>query len=118
MVNGPGASEDSPAELLQRLQDLFRDWGLFGARLTLTHERRQYLVCCDAQAFTVYRLVTHGHIAPGRPGWPVCLVTADAIIDETSPPSLPEDEFASGLTLREWLDLIQKTFRSEDGPGL
>ena len=44
---------------------------------------------------------------PGRPGWPVCLVTAEAVVDETSPPHLPEDEFASGLSLDGWLDLIE-----------
>ena len=50
---------------------------------------------------------TQGHVAPGRPGWPVCLVTDEAVVDETSPPHLPEDEFASGLSLNGWLDLIE-----------
>ncbi len=111
-------AETSPADLLQRIQNLFRELDLFGKRLTLTHGGQQYLVSCDETAFTVYRLVTQCHIPPGRPGWPVCLVTAETASDETSPPHLPEDEFASNLTLWEWLDLIEKTFRSEDGPGL
>jgi hypothetical protein len=28
-------------------------------------------------------------------------------VDETSPPHLDDDEFASGLSLKEWLDLIE-----------
>ncbi len=104
-------SEITPAELLQRIQARFRDLGRLGERLTLNHAGRQYLASCDETAFTVYRLVTQCHLPPGRPGWPVCLVTAETVIDETIPPALPEDEFASGLTLFEWLDLIEKTFR-------
>jgi hypothetical protein len=107
--NAPGTS---PAELLHRIQDRFRELGRLGEKLTLTHQGRQYLASCDDRAFTVYRLVEHCHIPPGRPGWPVCLVTAETVIDETSPPALPQDEFASGLTLWDWLALIEKTFET------
>ncbi|MFH1595811.1 MAG: hypothetical protein ABIG94_05515 [Pseudomonadota bacterium] len=102
--------EICPAELLHRIQDRFRELGRLGEKLTLTHQGRRYLAACDDQAFTVYRLVEHCHIPPGRPGWPVCLVTAETVIDETSPPALPQDEFASGLILWDWLALIEKTF--------
>jgi hypothetical protein len=102
--------ETSPAELLHRIQDRFRELGLLGERLTLSHGGRQYLAACDDRAFTVYCLVEHCHIPPGQPGWPVCLVTAETIVDETSSPALPEDEFVSGLTLWDWLALIEKTF--------
>jgi hypothetical protein len=104
--------ETSPAELLRLIQERFRDWGLAGQRLTLSHQGRDYLVSCDETAFTVYRLVRRCHLPPGRPGWPVCLVTAETMVDETTPPLPAPDEFASGLSLFEWLDLIAKTFRS------
>ena len=102
----------SPAELLGLIRERFQDLGLLGERLTLSHQGRDYLVSCDETAFTVYRLVTQCHLPPGRPGWPVCLVTAETIVDETTPPLPAADEFSSGLTLWEWLDLIEKTFRS------
>jgi hypothetical protein len=105
-------AEISPAELLRLIQERFRDWGLTGQRLTLSHQGRQYLVSCDETAFTVYRLVRRSHLPPGRPGWPVCLVTAETMVDETTPPLPALDEFASGLSLFEWLDLIAKTLRS------
>jgi hypothetical protein len=110
MVTKNSGPETSPAQWLRRIQDRFRELGLLGQRLTLSHQGRKYLAACDDRAFTVYRLVEHCHIPPGRPGWPVCLVTADTVIDDTSPPALPPDEFASGLTLPEWLDLIDRTF--------
>jgi hypothetical protein len=103
--------EESPAELLARIQARFRAQGIFGATLTLTHQGEKYLVSCDDQAFAVYRLVEKCHLPPGRPGWPVCLVTAEVVVDETSPPHLPEDEFASGLGLKEWLDLIESLYQ-------
>lgn len=105
-------AEDSPAELLGWIQARFRKLGLFGSPLTLTHNGEKYLAACDDQAFAVYRLVDKCHVPPGRPGWPVCLVTAEAVVDETSPPHLLEDEFASGLSLKDWLDLIEISFTS------
>jgi hypothetical protein len=107
----PGSlSLDMPAaELLARIQNLFREWGLFDQPLALTHDGQNYLARCDAHSFTIYRLNPHCHVPPGAPGWPVCLVTAEMAADETCAPYLEEDEFAAPLTLRDWLDLIQKT---------
>ena len=105
-------AEDSPAELLHRIQARFRELGLFESTLTLTHNGEKYLVNCDDRVFAVYRLVEHCHVPPGHPGWPVCLVTAEAVVDETSPPQMPEDEFASGLGLKEWLELIEAAYTS------
>jgi hypothetical protein len=102
--------QPSPAELLRRIQARFRERGIFGQTLTLAHGGEQYQVRCDAQAFAVYRLVEQCHLPPGRPGWPVCLVTAEVMVDETSPPHLPEDDFTSGLSLQEWLDLIESRY--------
>jgi hypothetical protein len=102
--------EISPDELLRRIQARFRELGLFGSPLTLTHKGENYLAACDDRAFAVYRLVDQCHVPPGRPGWPVCLVTHEAVVDETSPPHLAEDEFASGLSLQEWLALIDSLY--------
>ena len=110
MTGTDSPPSSSPAELLRRLQERFRELGLFGQTLTLTYKAEQYLVRCDAQAFAVYRLVEKCHVPPGRPGWPVCLATAEVVVDETSPPHLPEDEFASGLSLEAWLNLIDSFY--------
>ncbi len=110
MTAADRVSELSPAELLRHIQARFRELGLFGQTLTLTYKDEKYLASCDDQAFAVYRLVAQCHLPPGRPGWPVCLVTAEAMVDETSPPHLPEDDFTSGLSLTGWLELIDSLY--------
>ncbi len=75
MTGTDSFAPSSPAELLRRIQDRFRELGIFEQTLTLTFKEEKYLVSCDAQAFAVYRLVENCHVPPGRPGWPVCLVT-------------------------------------------
>jgi hypothetical protein len=102
--------QTSPAERLARIQGRFRELGIFGQSLSLTYQAEKYLVSCDAEAFAVYRLVEKCHVPPGRPGWPVCLVTEEVVVDETSPPHVPEDEFGSGLTMQGWLDLIDSLY--------
>lgn len=102
--------QTSPAEMLARIQDRFRELGIFGQSLSLTYQTDKYLVSCNDEAFAVYRLVAHCHVPPGQPGWPVCLVTGEVMVDETSPPHLPEDEFSSGLSLEGWLDLIDSLY--------
>jgi hypothetical protein len=97
----------SPAELLKRIQARFRELGLLWQTLTLTQGGEQYQVRCDDQACAVYRRVAQCHLPPGRPGWPVCLVTEETVVDESSPPPGPDDEFTSGLGLQDWLDLIE-----------
>ncbi len=110
MAGTESAAQTSPTEMLRRIQERFQELHIFGQTLTLTYQKEKYLVSCDAQAFAVYRLVSHCHVSPGRPGWPVCLVTGEVVADESSPPQVPEDEFASGLSLQEWLDLIESLY--------
>ena len=102
--------QSRPGEVLAQIEALFKKLGLFEKTLTLTHQGHKYLAGCDAQSFTIYRLIERCHLPPGKPGWPVCLVSQETIIDETSLPHLTEDEFSSGLTLCDWLQLIEKEF--------
>jgi hypothetical protein len=102
--------QSRPAEVLAQIQALFKELGLFEKKLTISHQGHQYLASCDSQSFTIYRLIDQCHLPPGEPGWPVCLVTRENIIDESSPPHIPEDDFSSGLTLPDWLQLIETTF--------
>jgi len=110
MAATDSTAQPSPAEMFARIQEHFRELGIFGQTLTLTYQEEKYLVSCDAEAFAVYRLVSHCHVPPGQPGWPVCLVTEEVVVDETSAPHVPEDEFASGLSLEEWLKLIDSLY--------
>ena len=99
------------AALLSQIQARFQELGLYGQKVTLTHHGRKYTARCDDHAFSIYRVNENGHLPPGVPGWPVCLVTADTAVDEYSHPALAEDDFTSGLTIQDWLHLIEETFR-------
>jgi hypothetical protein len=100
-----------PAPVLAQIQQLFRELGLYQQKLCLSHRGQKYLVQCDDTAFTIYRVNEQCHLPPGRPGWPVCLVTSEVIVDESSPPTLEVDDFYPGLTLPDWLRLITETFQ-------
>lgn len=106
--------ETPASELLTRIQNLFRELDLFEKPVALAHGGQKYLVSCEAHSFSIYRLSPHCHLPPGKPGWPVCLVTEEMAVDETSPPCLEEDEFATGLTLQDWLTLIKETFGKQN----
>jgi hypothetical protein len=110
MAGTESPAQTSPTEMLRRIQERFRELNIFEQILTVTYQEEKYLVSCNAESFAVYRLVSHCHVPPGPPGWPVCLVTGEVMVDETSPPHLPEDEFASGLHLEGWLDLIDSLY--------
>jgi hypothetical protein len=99
-----------PARVLGHIQKLFKTWGIFGKKLTLKHEGAEYAFSCQEKAFVVYRLLAVGEKPAGTPGWPVCLVTAEGVIDECSPPYADEDYFASHLGLADWLIIIQQYY--------
>jgi hypothetical protein len=99
-----------PALLLEHVQKLFKQWGIYNQKLTLQHEGDSYVCSCRDEAFVVYRLLPVAGTPPGAPGWPVCLLTPDGVIDECSPPYHDEDYFASHLGLADWLAIIQQYY--------
>lgn len=103
--------ENLPAgQELAYLQRLFKEWGLYNQKLTVPHEGNDYAVTCHDTAFVVYRLLSGPGNLRGAPGWPVCLVTAEGIVDECSPPFPDEDCFASHLGLADWLAIIKQYY--------
>ncbi len=104
----------SPRRVLALIQDLWRRWGLGGHSLRLQHEGEDYLVSCQEDAFAVYRRLRATASPHATPGWPVCLVTVDHILDECTPPLEDEDHFACHLGLADWLTLIQQTYGEAD----
>jgi hypothetical protein len=99
-----------PSRVLGHIQKLFKKWGIYKQKLTVQHEGDEYAFSCDDTAFVVYRLLPVAGKPPGTPGWPVCLVSAEGVVDECSPPYHEEDYFASHLSLADWLTIIQHYF--------
>ena len=103
----------APAELLGRIQTRFRELGLFGSPLTLTHNGEKYLAACDDHAFAVYRLVNQGHVPPGLPAaraGPSAWSPPRPWWMKPARPTCADDEFASGLSLEEWLEYIESLY--------
>jgi hypothetical protein len=99
-----------PDRVLALIQDLCRRWGIFGQRLSLRHEGEEYVFACGETDFFVYRRLAPAATTHAPPGWPVCLVTADQILDECTPPFPDHDHFACHLGLADWLTLIQEAY--------
>jgi len=95
---------------LKDIQARFRRWGIYSETLSLEFEGVAYQVRCDENGLVIYRRLAPGRIPPGTPGWPVCLVTADSMSDECSPPHQDEDHFAAALSLADWLEIIEQYF--------
>ena len=99
-----------PSRVLAHIQSLFKKWGIYNQKLILRHEGEEYAFSCDDKALIIYRLLSGAGKSPGSPGWPVCLVTAEGIIDECSPPHHIEDFFASHMGLADWLAIIEQDY--------
>ncbi|MFP3867563.1 MAG: hypothetical protein ACLFUU_05295 [Desulfobacteraceae bacterium] len=118
--NEQPAPEDSPAQLFRQIQNLFRRLGIFGQKLPLEFEGGKYLISCDERAFLVYRINEQSGVPPGIPGWPVCLVTAETVVDECSPSPRECDYFNTGLALADWLEIIEQYYQrgADEGTAL
>jgi len=114
-VNELTEPEKSAPLVFAQIQDLFRRLGIFGQKLSLEFEGCQYLISCDARAFLVYRVNEQCGVPPGIPGWPVCLVTPETVVDECGPSPLNCEYFNTGLALPDWLEIIEQYYRPEPG---
>ncbi|MDD3580570.1 MAG: hypothetical protein PHW74_06085 [Desulfobacca sp.] len=114
-VNEPTEPQKSASLVFAQIQDLFHRLGIFGQKLQLEFEGNKYLISCDARAFLVYRVNEQGAVPPGVPGWPVCLVTAETVVDECGPAPLKCEYFSTGLALPDWLEIIEQYYRPEPG---
>jgi hypothetical protein len=56
-------------------------------------------VCCTEREFSAYRINEHCSVLPGFPGWSVCLVTSDQIIEDSDLSAFSSSE----PDAREWL---------------
>ncbi len=99
-----------PARVLALIQALWQQWQLGEQNLTLFHEGAEYVASCRSTHFVVYRRVRGTATPHAASGWPVCLVTANEILDECTPPFPDQDYLACQLSLADWLTLIQQTY--------
>ena len=76
---GPG--EDEPTEVLRRFVEVFVRKGRLNQTLRIQRLGRRYRICCSESKFFAYQINDHYGVSWGFPGWPVCIVTEDQIIE-------------------------------------
>ncbi len=71
------------AEVLQKFVSLFEGKGWLDQALRIKHRDKRYRIYCSETGFMAYRVNDYCGVSPGIPGWPVCFVTSDQIIEDS-----------------------------------
>ena len=95
-------AEMNPIEILQQLIGVFASKGWLNQTLRIKHRDRRYRVVCSETKFFAYRINDCCGVPPGLPGWPVCLVSGDQIIEDADMGAFASTEPSVG----EWLRCI------------
>jgi len=93
---------NKPQEALESLVGVFESKGWLDQTLRIRHRERRYRIFCSKKKFLAYRINDKGHVPQGFPGWPVCIITTDQIIDDSEMSQFPSDEPSA----RDWLRCI------------
>lgn len=97
----------TPSETLNKIRRRFEGLGLDRHDVTVVVGEISYRIAFDSDSFVVYRINQcrgHKHHVPG---WPVCLVTRDAIFEECSDAGLGSDHCSCNLTIDQWLEIAE-----------
>ncbi|MGC8605498.1 MAG: hypothetical protein ACP5VS_17675 [Desulfomonilaceae bacterium] len=98
----------SPSETLEKIIQRFERLGLYRHELTVTVGGASYRIALNPDSFVVYRInhcKGHKHHVPG---WPVCLVTREAIFEECFDTGLGKDHCSCGITIEQWIEIAKK----------
>src|SRR5574340_1556958 len=95
-------AQHTPSDILNLFVGLFTGRGWLNQTLRIRHAQKRYRICCSEKEFFVYRINDHGGVSPGFPGWPVCIVTPDRVIEDSLLCPSPSRE----PSVREWLRCI------------
>jgi hypothetical protein len=74
--------EKKPVDVLQKFVGVFETKGWLNQTLRIKHRDKRYRICCSEGEFFAYR-ISDSCVSHGFPGWPVCIVTRDQIIEDS-----------------------------------
>jgi len=94
--------EKKPTDVLQRFVDVFVSKGRLNQTLRIKHRGRRYRIFCSETKFFAYQINEHYGVSWGFPGWPVCIVTPDQIIDDSEVSAFAPAE----PSVHDWLRCI------------
>ena len=91
-----------PPDVLQKFVGIFEEKGWLNQTLRIKHRDRRYRICCTEGEFLAYRINDHCSVLPGFPGWSVCIVTQEQIVEDADMSAFSSSEPSA----REWLRCI------------
>jgi hypothetical protein len=91
-----------PPDLLEAFIDVFVSKGWLNQTIRIRHHERRYRISCSETGFMAYRINDHCGISPGIPGWPVCIVTQEQIMDDSDMTIFTSSE----PSVHDWLRYI------------
>jgi len=97
-----GSVENKPMDVLQRFVEVFMSKGRLNQTLRIKHRGRRYRIFCSESKFFAYQINENFGVSWGFPGWPVCIVTPDQIIEDSEMSSFAPDE----PSVHDWLRCI------------
>ena len=101
-ISSGDPQEKRPPDVLQKFVGIFEEKGWLNQTLRIKHRDRRYRICCTEREFLAYRINDHCSVLPGFPGWSVCIVTPDQIVEDSHMSAFPSSE----PSVNEWLRCI------------
>ena len=77
-----GLGENEPTEVLRSFVEVFIRKGRLNQTLRIKRLGKRYRIFCSESKFFAYQINDNYGVSWGFPGWPVCIVTSDQIIDD------------------------------------
>jgi len=97
-----GPAEKKPTDVLQELVGVFVSKGWLNRELRVKHRDRRYRIFCTERKFFAYRINDNYGVSWGFPGWPVCIVTPQHIIDDSEMAAFE----STGPSAEDWVRCI------------
>lgn len=92
-------ADTKPIDVLQNFVGVFMHKGWLNHTLRIKHRNKRYRISCSEKQFFAYRINDNCGISPGYPGWPVCIITHDHIIDDATMSAFASTE----PSVHDWL---------------
>lgn len=93
-----------PIDVLQEFVSVFAGKGLLEQTVRVKYRDKKYRLFCSSSEFFAYRINDNYGVSPGFPGWTVCHVTHDEIVEDSHMSGSKSGEPSA----REWLRCLAK----------
>ncbi len=100
--SSPSPIPKKPPAVLEEFISVFVGKGWLNQTIRIRRQERRYRISCSETGFIAYRLNDHSGLSPGIPGWPVCFVTQEQIINDSDMTGFSSTE----PSVYEWLRYI------------